>query len=73
MNITTLSQCMDIFVWFDDNLFDYLSHILLAKLDGEQRIQRALPNLIEHATDLIAAHKHTEAAYPTEFLNQQPA
>ena len=70
MKPTTLAQCMDIFDWFDDPLLDYISHILVAKLDGEARVQRALEYLIDHAAELVAAHSGSESAYPAEFLNQ---
>jgi len=69
MKITTLSQCMDILDWFDDPLYEYLNHILLSKLDGEARVARALPDLIDHAEALLRSHAGTEAAYPAEFLN----
>ena len=59
-----LATCMDIFDWFDDGLYEYISHILLSKTDGEARVQRAMPGLREHASDLLAAHRHTVAAYP---------
>ena len=31
----TVDTCMDILDWFDDEHYDYLNHIMLAKLDGE--------------------------------------
>jgi len=65
MESTTFAQCMDVFDWFDDPLFDYLNHILLAKLDGEARIAQALPELIIRANELVTAHACTEIAYPT--------
>jgi hypothetical protein len=61
---------MDVFDWFDDGLYEYLYHIRVSKSDGDERIERALPCLIDHAAALIAAHADTESAYPTEFLNQ---
>lgn len=64
MKPTTFSECMDIFDWFDDDLYDYLTHIWLAKLDASSRITRVLPCLIEHAEALVTAHVGTEAAYP---------
>ena len=70
MKPTTFAQCMDVFDWFDDNLYGYLTHICLAKLDAEKRIARALPTLIDHAAALIAAHAGTEEAYPIEYLAQ---
>ena len=44
-----LETCMDIFDWFDDNSFEYINHILLFKVDGEERVKRALPELRKHA------------------------
>jgi len=70
MKPTTFAECMDVFDWFDDALYDYLNHIWLSKLDAEARIVRALPRIIDHAVELIAAHADTEVAYPVEFLNQ---
>lgn len=61
MDLVTL---MDILDWFDDDLYDYLNHILLSKLDGEERIKRAMPGLRKHARALVIAHRGTESAYP---------
>lgn len=65
MDPTTFAQCMDVFDWFDDPLFSYLNHVLLAKLDGEARIMKALPELITWAKELVKAHAGTDNAYPT--------
>ena len=65
-----LDTCMDIFDWFDDNTFEYINHILLCKVDGEERVKRALPELRKHARWLLKLHRGTEAAYPEELLNQ---
>ena len=62
--------CMDIFDWFDDNTFEYINHILLCKIDGEERVKRALPALRKHARWLLNLHSGTEHAYPEQFLNQ---
>jgi len=59
-----IDTCMDIFDWFDDNTFEYLNHILLSKIDGEERVRRALPELRKRARKLIRLHRGTEAAYP---------
>ncbi len=56
--------CMDIFDWFDDGMYDYIHHILLSKLDGERRIERALPHLQAYAQELVERCRHTERAYP---------
>ena len=70
MKPPTFEQCMDILDWFDDPLYEYIGHILLSKLDGEDRVHRALGCLIEHANRLLVTHKDTESAYPTELWNQ---
>ena len=36
MKTHTLAECMDVFDWFDDPTYEYIHHILLAKLDGEK-------------------------------------
>ena len=66
----SLDTCMDIFDWFDDNTFEYINHILLCKVDGEERGKRALPELRKHARRLLKLHRGTEAASPEELLNQ---
>lgn len=70
MKPTTLAHCLDILDWFDDPLYEYIHHILIAKLDGEARIHRAFPHLADHAGQLIAAHIGTEIAYPDVLWNQ---
>ena len=55
---------MDILDWFDDPYYDYINHILIAKLDGEERIAGALPAIFDYCRELIAAHEGTESAYP---------
>ena len=70
MKTHTLAECMDVFDWFDDPTYEFIHHILLAKLDGEARVTRALRTLCEHADTLIASHRETEQAYPEELMNQ---
>jgi hypothetical protein len=70
MKPTTFEDCMDVFDWFDDSLYEYLNHIWLSKLDADARIARALPRIIDRAAELIAAHEDTEVAYPVKLLNQ---
>lgn len=60
----TVDTCMDILDWFNDEHYDYLNHIMLAKLDGEKRIRRALPSIAEYCLKLVNAHRDTESAYP---------
>ena len=70
MKIHTLAECMDIFDWFDDPTYEYIHHILLAKIDGDARVAQALGALCEQAEKLIVHHRGTESAYPVELLNQ---
>lgn len=63
-NTLSFQICMDILDWFDDPYYDYIHHILLAKLDGEARIMGALPVIADHCQTLVAAHEGTENAYP---------
>ena len=65
-----LETCMDIFDWFDDNSFEYINHILLSKVDGEERVKCALPELRKRARWLLKLNRDTEYAYPEELLNQ---
>ena len=37
-NTLSFQICMDILDWFDDPYYDYLNHILIAKLDGKARV-----------------------------------
>lgn len=59
-----LDTCMDILDWFGDPDYEYLAHILLTKLDGEERLSRALPQLRKRARQLVSAHRGCEDAYP---------
>ena len=66
----SLETCMDIFDWFDDSTFEYINHILLCKINGEERVKRTLPELRKRARWLLKIHRGTEGAYPEELLNQ---
>ena len=66
MKHMSFETLMDVLDWFDDSLYDYVYHILLSKLDGEERIRRAMPLLQRHAEELIASHMGTECAYPED-------
>ena len=59
-----LDTCMDIFDWFDAPEFDYLNHIMLSKLDGDERVRRALPEIRKRAQWLVRIHRGCENAYP---------
>ena len=63
----TLDECMDILDWFDDPQYDYIYHILVSKLDGEKRLQKALPELRGYCMDLIIRHIGMEDAYPRQY------
>ena len=64
MKTLDFETCMDVFDWFNDDLFDYLHHILVSKVLGEARIAAAMPFIRERAWLLIRAHRGTELAYP---------
>jgi len=70
MTKLTLEACMDIFDWYDDETYEYINHILLSKLDGEERVKRVLPELRKRARFLLRVHAGTEAAYPEEYLKR---
>ena len=61
----SLAACLDILDWFNDSHFDYINHILLAKLDGEEQVNRALPAISEYCLKLVEAHLSSDNAYPT--------
>ena len=60
----SLGTCMDILDWFNDSYFDYINHILVAKLDGEELINRALPAISEYCLNLVDAYRSSDNAYP---------
>lgn len=59
-----LDTCMDIFDWFGTQEFEYLNHIMLSKLDGDQRVARAMPEIRKRARFLVKVHRGCEDAYP---------
>ena len=60
----SLGTCMDILDWFNDSYFDYINHIMVAKLDSEERINRALPAISEYCLNLVDTHRASDNAYP---------
>lgn len=64
-----IDTCMDILDWFGDPDYEYLAHILLSKLDGDQRIARAMPEIRKRAQKLIRLHRGLDDAYPEGLLN----
>ena len=64
--VYNLETCLDILDWFNDPDFEYkyINHILVSKLDGEERIRRALPLISKHCAELVRSHANTPAAYP---------
>ena len=70
MKHMTLETCMDILDWFDDETYEYISHILLSKIDGRARVARVLPELRKRAQWLVSIHEGTEGAYPAKLLNR---
>lgn len=63
-NTLSFEICMDILDWFDDPYYDYIHHILLSRLNGEERIMGALPTISDYCRELITTHEGTEYAYP---------
>ncbi len=69
-NKLSFDTCLDILDWFDDPQYEYINHILIAKLDGEERLQRAFPILQGYCMDLVIGHMGLENAYPIgELIN----
>lgn len=66
MKHMTVEELMDILDWFDDCRYEYFEHIMLTKLDAEERIARAMPELCRHAEWLVNLHRGTDAAYPED-------
>lgn len=64
MKTLTLEQCMDILDWFDDPMYDTIAHELSSKVDGKERVERTMPLIIEHCTELMDEARGTEAEYP---------
>ena len=63
-----LDTCMDIFDWFDDATFEHINHLLISKVNGEQRVRSAMPAIRQHARWLVNLHRDTDSAYPEETL-----
>lgn len=63
-NILSFQTCMDILDWFNDSYYDYINHILIAKLDGEERVARALLAISDYCLNLVNANRASENAYP---------
>lgn len=65
---------MDILDWFNDPLADYLADTYIGKLDGKERIDRVMPDLIKHCQALVKAAEGTDRAYVGAALGTiQPA
>ena len=63
-----LDTCMDIFDWFDDATFEHINHILISKINGEQRVRLAMPAIRQHAHWFLNLHCDTDCAYPEKTL-----
>ena len=59
-----LHTCLDIFDCYDNATFEYVNHILMTKIDGEERVKRAMPDLQKRARWLVNLYANTEEAYP---------
>ena len=62
--IYNLETYLDILDWFNDPDYDYINHILVSKLDGDERVRRALPIISKRCAELIRVHANTPEAYP---------
>lgn len=57
--------CMDVLDWFDDSeLYEYLHHVSVSRLDADACIGRILPMLRNRVRALMDAHIGTEIEYP---------
>ena len=63
-----LDTCMDLFDWFGDATFEHINHILISKINCEQRVRSAMPAIRQHARWLVNLHRDTECAYPEKTL-----
>ena len=64
-----LDTVLDIFDWFNSPTLELVNHTLLAKIDGEERVRRAMPILRREARKLLNRYKNTEFAYPNYQIN----
>lgn len=67
MELSTFADCMDVFDHLDSDLFEYLYHVSVSKVDAGERILRVLPHLISHANGLIDANNAAGDAYEFNF------
>ena len=63
-HILSFEICMDILDWFNDSNLDYINHILIAKSDGEERINHAMDEISAYCRDLVETYSETDRAYP---------
>jgi len=59
-----LDTCMDIFDWFGTEDYDYLTHIWVSKVDADERLAHAMPEIRKRAKWLVKVHRGCEDAYP---------
>ena len=64
-----LETVIDIFDWYGSPTFELVNNILLTKLNGEERVRRAMPILRREARKLLNRYKNTEFAYPNYPIN----
>lgn len=64
-----LETVMDIFDWFNSPCFELINNTLLTKLDGEERVRRAMPLFRKEARRLVRKYRNTEFAYPNYPIN----
>lgn len=64
-----LDTVLDIFDWFNSPTLELVNHTLLAKIDGEERVRRAMPALRKEARKLLKKYSGTSFAYPNYQIN----
>ena len=64
-----LDTVLDIFDWFNSPTLELVNHTLLAKIDGEERVRRAMPALRKEARTLLNRYRNTDFAYPNYRIN----
>lgn len=68
-NTLDFETVMDIFDWFNSPCLELINHTLLSKLDGEERVRRAMPAFRREARKLVKKYSGTEFAYPDYPIN----
>ncbi len=60
---------MDIVDGFNSTCLELINHTLFSKLDGEERVRRAMPAFRREARKLVKKYSGTSFAYPNYQIN----